>query len=99
MSKEELSSAIHKLRIGIKLSLDEVEKALDAAINNVVFDKSIEAQEIELARIDLLQDETVVFLRGHKNIVTSLKATLIRKSPGTKCTVTKTTTTDLAKAL
>lgn len=94
-----LSSAIYKLSIGVKLSLDEVEKAFNIAIKNAIMDKSDQDQEVELARIDILTDKTVVYLRGNEAIANYLKTVLKKQSPEAKFSIAQTTTKALANAL
>lgn len=98
MTKEKRSSTIRKLSIGLKLSLDEVEEALSAASKEAVMARGVKAEEIELARIDIMKDETVVFFRGDGIVADGLKTILKNKSPKAKLKVTKTTAAALAKA-
>jgi hypothetical protein len=98
MTKEKRSSTIHKLRIGLKLSLDEVEEALGAATKEAMMARGVKAEEIELARIDIMKNETLVFFRGDRIVADGLKTILKNKSPKAKLKVTKTTTAALAKA-
>lgn len=98
MTKGKHSTTVHKLHIGAKLDLDEVEKAVNAATQKTMLAKGTKAKETELARVDLKKNETVVFFRGDKDISSRLKNIIKKKSPKAKFRVTKTTTATLAKA-
>ena len=98
MTKRKRSSTIHKLRIGLKLSLDEVEEAFSAATKEIMKAKRGKAEEVDLARIDIMKDETLVFFRGDRIVADSLKAILKNRLPKAKLKFTKTTAAALAEA-
>jgi hypothetical protein len=98
MTKEKSSLSIHKLSIGLKLSVDEVEDALSTASQEAMKARAMKAEEFELARIDIMKDETVVFFRGDTIIVDRLKKILKKKSRRAKFKVAKTTASALEKA-
>lgn len=99
MAKEKRSSTINKLYIGRKLSLEEVEEALCAATRKTSMAARRNTEGVELARVDILKDETLVFFRGDKVVADGLKIIFRKKSPKIKLKVTKTTAAALAKAL
>ena len=98
MTKEMRSLPIHKLSIGLTLSVDEVEDILRRASQEAMKANVVKAGEFELARIDIKKDETVVFFRGNSIVADRLKTILKKKSPRAKITVIKTTAAALEKA-
>ncbi len=96
MTKENRSSTIHKLSIGLELSLDEVEEALSGATREAMV-AGVKTEEVKMDRVELMKDETLVFFRGDRIVAYGLKTILKKKSPKAKITATKTTAAALAK--
>ncbi len=98
MANEKRSTTIHKLSIGLKMSLDEVEEAISAACREAMMAVRVKAEKTELARIDIMKNETVIFFRGDRIVADGLKEILKKKSPEAKIKTIKTTAAALEKA-
>lgn len=98
MTKEKRMSTIHKLRIGLRLSMDEIEETLSVSSKEAMMAGSAKAGAIELARIDMMGDETLLFFRGDRSVTNGFKTILKNKFPKAKFRVSTTTTAALAKA-
>lgn len=93
------SSVIHKLHVTRKLSVQEVEQAVISATQNVISAGQLTSDGIELARIDIMKEQTNILFRGDKQSAKSLKQTLKKTLPKTKLKLTKTTSTSLTTHL
>ncbi len=71
-------SNLYRMRIGRKMTAEKVEEAVGAASQEAMAAGA--AAGAELARVDLLGKETVVFFRGDKAVANALKAVLTKRS-------------------
>jgi hypothetical protein len=97
MANEKRSTTIHKINIGLKMSLDEVEEAISAACREAMMAVRGKVEKTELARIDIMKNETVVFFRGDRIVADGVKTILKNKSPDAKIKIIKTTAAALEK--
>ena len=97
MTARRTDAAIHQLRIESKLGLADVEAALQTAAH-AAGQRGLSTASVELARVDLLPDRTVVYFRGDESVADGLKETLAKKAPEAKLSVQTVAPEALAKA-
>ena len=96
MNNKTTEVKVWKVSTGAKLNVEKVESILKEALG-MLQKMTRESTIMELQRIDVKEDETVVFISGKESAVNTFMKTLKVRSPKARPEVSETKASDLHK--